>query len=495
MRWLLLLALLVAPLHAPAQQPEHDPRALSLALLRARTELTLADSAFARTHQLFDRRLVSQAELEASGVARERAAIAVMAQWVALTAASPRLRVIRAHKARGRDGGIVVRLRVAAPAIEWESIPGAPALPDDVLARLRASTATETFLSVKDEPGASGTAIGVPYEQRLASGGGSSARDFEFQLLRDVEAVVVSLSSGGRLDERKVWLEANAGGEVVVQSLPFSQEADLGAEAVYDLTIERFGGGDAPLRLAVDGLPSAMAHSFTDAETGARIGQLRFAAGTHQRRVRLALSLPPADAGIIAVDSAYRFLVLAAPAAGTGERPDDASGASAAGKDATSWRHAGAGAAELELVTRGVGRVELRAFNLFLEAEESVPAEVPVTVRNTGSRVLDQVRVHTELPPGWSFAAEPTDLRGIAPGDEHVVRLTIHPAPGSELGDYEARLRVDGTSGTSRLTVDPTVIRVRLRARKSGSLHAMLVAAFLATAAGAIVVSRRLGRR
>jgi uncharacterized membrane protein len=139
--------------------------------------------------------------------------------------------------------------------------------------------------------------------------------------------------------------------------------------------------------------------------------------------------------------------------------------------------------------------VELRAFNLFHEAEDRGPLVVPVTLRNAGSRALDQVRVHAELPPGWSFAAEPGDLRGVAPGDERAVRLTIHPAPGSELGDYEARLRVDGTSGSSRLTVDPTVIRVRLRARKSGALNVMLAGAFLVTAAGAIALSRRLGRR
>jgi hypothetical protein len=43
--------------------------------------------------------------------------------------------------------------------------------------------------------------------------------------------------------------------------------------------------------------------------------------------------------------------------------------------------------------------------------------------------------------------------------------------------------------------VDPTVIRVRLRARKSGALNVMLAGAFLVTAAGAIALSRRLGRR
>jgi hypothetical protein len=471
MRILLLLWLLCSPAKLHGQFLEPDPRSLAIALVRARAELAVADSARSRTRQLFERRLVSRAELEAADIERERAALAVLERWAALTAAPPQLRVVRARKGRGADGGIVVRLRVAALTTAWPEPSELVPVPDDVLARLGASGPRDAFLSVKDEPGASGTAIGVPYEQRLALARDAPERDFEFRLLRDVDALVVTLSSGAKMDERKVWLEADASGAIAIQPLPFSQEADLGAEAAYDLVVERFGGGDAPLRLGVEGLPDAVAHGFTDAETGARIGQLRFASGTHQRRVRLTLSLPHSDAGAVTVDSAYRFRVAAVPASGP------------------------AGRAELELVARGVGKVELRAFNLFHESAGGAPLDIAVMVRNAGSRGLEQVRIRADLPSGWSLDAAPPELRELAAGQEQPVRLTIVPPPNAELGDYEARLLLEGSAGRARLAAEPTVLRVRLRARKSSALAIVLSGVLLAAAAGAIAVSRRLARR
>jgi hypothetical protein len=483
-----MMTLLLITGRLMAQQADPDPRLLGLALMRARGELELADSTYARTRHLFERRMVSASELEERSAERERAAIEVLERWSALTAAMPRLRVVRAIKARAADGALVARLQIAALGEEALGVHLPEPLPHDLLARLRTMTPVDAFVSVKDEPGLGGTSIGVPYEQRVAAGVATVVRQFEFRLLRDVDAVVVSLASGGRVDERKVWLEADVTGVVAVQPVPFSQEADLGAEAVYDLTIERTGGDDAPLRLLVSNLPPAVAYGFTDAESGARIGQLRFGAGEHARRVRLTVSLPPGDGGALAVDSAYRFLMIAAP------RRDGGRGAEAH-RSATEWREDGAGVAELEVVPRGVGRAELRVFNLFHEATAEEGVELEAIVRNAGSRVLDRVRVLSELPPGWSASSEPEEVRDLEPNGERAVRVALTPVPGAELGDYEARLQIDGTSGRTRLTGDPTVIRVRLRARSGAVATVLLLGAVLAGAAGAVMLTRRLASR
>jgi hypothetical protein len=472
---------------------ETDPRALGLAILRARAELTVAESAYARTRQLFDRSLVSAAELEVREMERERAALSMMERWAAWTAAVPRLHVVSARKARTPRGEVVIRVRIATGG-PWPDSLDFGGAPRDVSARLGAGAFSDAYLSIKDEPGIAGTAIGAPYERRLALDAGHSESEHEFRLLRDVEAVVVSLSSGGGLVERKVWLEADVTGAVTIQPMPFAQEADVGGEAAYDLTIERFGGGAAPLRLAVSGLPSSVAYGFTDAETGARIGQLRFAAGEHQRRVRLSLSLPSGDAASMTVDSAYRFLVLAAADQGDGSVADalvDRDGV----RDLDAWRRAGAGAAELELVARGVGRAELRAFNLFHEIGEGSALGLAIVLRNSGSRALDRLRVQSDLPPGWTLETIPDELRDVPPGAERPVRLTIAPVAGADLGDYEARLRVDGSSGGARLMGDPTVLRIRLRARRSSATDVAVLTGLLVTAGIVIGAARRLAKR
>jgi hypothetical protein len=471
-----------------AQQSETDPRNVEIALLRSRTDLEVADSAYARTRHLYHRQLASAAELELRRADRERAMLTVLERWSALTASTPRLRVMHAFKARSPDGSSVARVRIALSAPDSGALWPDTRLPDELLARLRSVRAREAFISLKDEPGSAGTAIGVPYEQRIGPTAAGGVRDLEFRLLRDVDAVVISLASEGRLDERKVWLEADVSGALTVQPLPFSQEADVGTDAFYDLTIERFGGGDAPVRLVIEGLPPAVAHSFTDTETGVRISQLRFADAEHHRRVRLRLTLPMPDAEAIVVDSVYRFLVIAAPERGDGS----AQGAAAA---PAARRRAGAGVAELEVVPRGVGRAELRVLNLFHEVAEGKPATVQVTVRNAGSRLLDRARVLVEAPPGWEVVTDPLELRELAPGTEVPVSLTIAAAAGADLGDYEARLRIQGTSGRTRLTTDATVIRVRVQAHSGSLAIGALLGALLLAAAATVILTRRLARR
>lgn len=477
-----ILLLVAANLPALAQQHvEQDPRLLSLALLRARAELEQADSAYARTLHLRDRDLISAAELEARLADRERAALGVMERWVALTAAEPRLRVIHAFKRRAASGDIVARITVKVDP---------PTPPVDVsadryadLTSVLVPTTGAAFMSLKDEVGSGGTAIGVPYQYRWRQEQ-QGVRDVEFRLLRDVDAVVVSLVSAGRREEHKVWLEADVSGAITVHSHPFSQEADVGTEASYELSLERFGGDDRPVRLAVEGLPTSIPHSFVDPESGARIGQLRFADGQRQRRLRLTLSMPAPAAAALVIDSAYRFRVIAST-------DDERRTAVAPG----GVRTPGAGIAELEVVPRGVGRAELRATNLFHELHEGEIAELAVTVHNTGTRALDQVRVVVEGPSGWNVESAPAELRAVAPSTEHSVRLRLTPRAGAELGDFEARLRLDGSSGSTRFAGEPTIVRLRLRARTGGLATAALLGGLLVLAAAGVGVARKMGTR
>ena len=465
-----------------AQVPD-ERRGSPFAYLQARAQLELADSSYSRIRQLYTRNMVSPAELEASRAERERAMLEVLELWVETAGTLPNLKVLRAVKARSADGSTVVRLRVSTAGDELLGTILRDALPSQLRERLGSESPPNAYISVKDEPGAAGTAIGVPYEHRVALD--AQLREIEFRLLRDVDAVVVSLASGGLVEERRVWLEADVSGAITIQPLPFSQEVDLGAEAQYELTIERMSADEQPLRLALSGLPASIAYHFTDSESNARIGQLRFAPDERRRSVRLSLSIPAAQPGGPEPDSTYRFLMLATPP--EAELPG--------AHDVEWWRARGAGAVELEVVPRGVGRAELRAFNLFHEATEGESVSFEVVVRNAGSRSLDQVRVASDLPPGWSGSADPSEIMDVAPGEERSVRLVLTPASDAELGDYEARLRLEGYSGRTKLAVEPTVLRVRVHGRSGGLTTVLLLVALLAGVAATVVFTRRLSTR
>ena len=104
------------------------------------------------------------AELEARATERERAALAVLERWSAFSSSAPKLRVLSARKARDRDGGPIVRVRIASEET-WLQPAGIQDLPRELRDRLGAADAMHAYLSIKDEPGISGTAIGVPYER------------------------------------------------------------------------------------------------------------------------------------------------------------------------------------------------------------------------------------------------------------------------------------------------------------------------------------------
>lgn len=462
---------------AGAQEPEPDRRVLALALLRARGELALAESSHARVQALHERRLASRAELDASAAVRDRARYEALERWIALAAPVPHLRIVRAVKVREADGSLAARIAVAAdPA---PALPPRGWLPDESGLPLDPFADQPAFVALKDEPGAAGTAIGSPYEQRLA-GLRTGPREARFRLLRDVDAVVVAITVAGRTSERKVWLEGEGGDAVAIRATPFSQEGDLGAQVTYELAIERSGGDPAALRLAVLGLPDDVGREFSETTTGARVGVLRFAAGERARTVRLRVSLPPALRDSLAMDRALRFRVHLERGAET---------RTPAGAPPI------AGSAELELVPRGVARPELRALSLYHELAIGASAELPLLVRNGGSRALDLARLVIDAPPGWITQAMPADVRALAPAAEQGVRLTIRPPPGTSLGDYEVRVRLEGASGTARFVTDPTIFRLRLRDASTWLGSASLIALLLIGGGAALVAGRRLTRR
>ena len=52
-----------------------------------------------------------------------------------------------------------------------------------------------------------------------------------------------------------------------------------------------------------------------------------------------------------------------------------------------------AGAAKLELIPRGVGRIEVRAVNLYHQIKTDEKVEMEITVYNDGTRRLDNIRI------------------------------------------------------------------------------------------------------
>ena len=73
------------------------------------------------------------------------------------------------------------------------------------------------------------------------------------------------------------------------------------------------------------------------------------------------------------------------------------------------------------------------------------PAAVDLKVVNTGSAVLDKVSVSSSRPAGianeqWVVRLEPDSIRGLEPGDEGQLRVSITPPRNAISGDYYVTL-------------------------------------------------------
>lgn len=481
----LAVALAVAPATAlPAQVfNPRDDRYRALGFMRARAEYERATAEWERARALRARELLSAAELEEREAARVRARVDLLQQALAAMDAAPHVMIERARKRRLAGGATEVELVLAgAPDADGEVGALLDALDPTLRAEVAGQGAGRLFVSLKAAPGAEGVVIATPYERALPRLAGGARARATFRLVRDAADVVVALDYGGRVEERRILLESEGGATgVALDVAQPAQEADLGAQAAYDVTVERLRDDVAAVRVALEGLPAAAAGEVRAAESDARVAIVRFALGERAKRLRVLVALPRAAGAGVRVDSALRFALAAEPAAG--DAPSSPPGASAA-------------RLTMELVPRGVPRAELRLASGWAEARAGDSVRVVATVRNAGTRALAGVRVAAEAPPGWRVRTEPATLAALPTGADAPVTLVLVPDAGATPGDYEARLRVDGGGAGARpIEGEPRLLRVRVVPDGDGWGPWLLGALLIVGAAAVVSGARRLLER
>ena len=442
-----------AALHA---QLRPDPREAELALLRARAELTRAGGEYERSRALFERGMAPVAELEARRAALDAARIDVELGMLHLARTGSRLIVTRAVRTQDQHG-LRVRvelMRTGSSATTGDS--GSPSGPPAV------------WVSLKNEPGATGTVISQPYERVARFVAGHAVA--EFRLLRDVSELVVSAFDGELLHERKVLLTSDAASEGLEIVAPqFAQEADLASQATFELQLRRASVADAVYRLEISDLPRDIAREFRDTRTGARINQVRMGSGEQRQTVQLVLSLPAGETDSVRVDRTIRFRVSAGGGNG---------------------RNARSGGTELELLPRGLARAELRVVQTLREARPGDTAFTPIVVRNTGSRALETLRLHVEAPSGWAVTIDTSSIRLLDVGAERRIALGVSPGAAAEPGEYDIALRLEAAAARRHVEVSPVSFRVRVERRTGGGFLAV-VAMLSIAAVGSVSLLRR----
>jgi hypothetical protein len=486
---------LPAPLSAQVIQSAYNPRDDQyriLGLVRAQAEYERAAAEQERATQLFDEGLISEQDLLERQQTFERARVNYLQQSLAVIFASPHVTIDRAVKSRGQDGKSYVRLTLrntTGGGVESGKLSGL--IEQSLLDQLKPDEVNNVYVSLKAEPGINGAIISSPYEHMIPVMRVGEPVTIRFRLLRDAEEVVVAVNYADKIEEKKVFLEKDASANIVaVQSVQFSQEADLGGQAIYDLRLERFTGDADAFRLLAVGLPRDIRHEFRDPETGARLNQIRFPEGESQRSLQLSAFLPQRSAESFTIDAPIRFWVLALDEATyTSLRDVLETG------DSTAVEELSTGKTRLELVPRGVGRVEVRAMNLYHEIRPGEVVSMDVTVRNSGSRRLDNLRFRLDVPLGWSASIDPEFIPELAVDAEQRVTLVLSPPAEVLVGDYEVRLRTESAAADRLVETEDKTIRVHVAASANWMGTGLLLLALLGLVSGVVWFGLRLARR
>lgn len=336
------------------------------------------------------------------------------------------------------------------------------------------------------------TIIGSPYEIRVPSIDLGKTAQADFELLRDVESLQVSLNYSGRADQKNIYLQKDASANIVdINSTQFSQETNLGSDANFDLTLERFSSSDDVYRLMVLNLPRQISAEFIDSETGARISQIKFVQGVNTRRLSLRTYLPDRDDEDVVIDEPivfYAFVMTTEQLESLGDTRNRVF-------DQSELDGIQGGRVKLELIPRGIGVIEIQAPTLYHEIQSGEEVEMEITIKNTGTRRLDNVRVYTDDPLGWDSVIEPDLISSLEVEEEATINLTFIPPSDVGVGAQEVKIRAEAMAENRLVEAADKTVRIQISAKTALLGTVVLVVCLVGLVVGIVIFGIRLSRR
>ncbi len=512
-RLLLLLTILLhcVPLAQGQQSPISDEQRRFLEVRRRQIDLSSARTALQRMQDLYKLGLIPKTDLDRAQTAVDTAQLNYQESVLSLLSLQPRLTVKEATKYQTRDGRRFVRLTVQnlTPTFDdsqfrmLSNFEGADPIPES----LRTRDITDIFISVRatGEPSAGpdaiarGTTIALPYEVHIPELKYGASRTMEFQLLRDVNSVVVGSTYKGQSQETVIQLQqAETENVVTVTPMQISQEADLGSQATFDLKLERSSVDVRQFQLKAVNLPHQISYSFVDPSNQARLSQVNFPAGVTQQTLGLRLFLPErADEqvqpgrsdGQIRMDNPLEFWVLVMDAVQAQQFQQERRYAD------QEIERSRTGRARLLIIPRGVGRIEVSATSLFSEIQTGETVETNTTIRNPGTRRLDNIKLTTEYPLNWRAEVVPDIVPTLDINREATVKLKIIPPPDVPVGDYEVRIKTESYAYNRRVPSEDKIYRISVKAQTNVWGTAGLVGGLLVIVATIVIFGVKLTRR
>jgi hypothetical protein len=463
-----------------------------LRLKSAQLSLELRKADFDRYLKLKEEGLASEADYAQRQTAYLQAQVDYQQALISFMGSEARISVASAVKFQDRNGKKFVRVTLRYSSKELKELANLKINAEDLFPLDFMKEIKDVYVSLLSE----NKIISDPYEKVVPTMPIESEREVTFQLLKDVENLEISVSYSGKTETTSVYLQKGVSANMVtVNSAQFSQEADLESTATYDLSLEKFSGEANVFKLEAVNLPPQITYEFSDPTTNARLSQIKFSEGVTNLKLQLKLYLPKNPDERVVLDKPLEFFVLALD----NDQTEKLRGleTAAGGKPLSSSALEGlkAGSVKLELIPRGVPKVEVQAVNLYHEIKVGDTVTMDVTIRNTGTRKLNNIRVFCDLPLNWRVEITPDLIATLDQNKDEVVRIKFLPPDDVSVGDYEPKIRTDALADNRQVASEDKIVRIHISSKANVLGIGALVLLLVGLLVGIVVFGIKLTRR
>jgi len=472
--------------------PQESQSMKILKLKSAQLSLELSKADYERYLKLKEDGLASEADFAQRQTAYLQAQVAYQQALINFMGSEARISVASAVKVQDRSGKKFVTVTLRYSSKELKELANLKISAEELFPLDFMKDIKDVYISLLSE----GKIISDPYERVIKTLPIESEREVTFQLLKDVENLEVNVSYSGKEEKTSVYLQKGVSANIVtVNSAQFSQEADLEATATFDLSLEKFSGEANVFKLEVANLPQQITYEFSDPTTQARLSQIKFSEGVTSLKLQLKLYLPKNPDTQVVLDKPLEFYVLAMDNDQTEKlraiekaKP----GAAIEAKDIDAIK---AGSARLELIPRGVPKVEVQAVNLYHEIKVGESVSMDVTIKNTGTRKLNNIRVFCDLPLNWRVEIKPDLIASLEQNKDEVVNIKFIPPTDVSVGDYEPKIRTDSAAENRKVESEDKIVRIHITSKTNVLGITVLILLLVGLLVGIVVFGIKLTRR
>jgi len=463
-----------------------------LALKKAQLRLEAVKGDFDRALKLKEEGLISEQDFAQKRTTYLQAQVGYQEALINFMGTEARISVSSAVKYQGKTGKKYVRVSLQYSSKELKELSKLNIKAEDVFPLDFLKEVKDVYISLKSE----GKIISNPYERRIASLPLETEKQVRFQLLKDVDNLDVFISYAGKNEETSVYLQKETSANIVtINSAQFSQEADLGSQATYDLSLEKFTGEANIFKLEVVNLPYQITYEFIDPSSQARLSQIKFTEGTTSMKLSLKLYLPKHVDKKVVIDKPIEFYILILDNEQSTKLNQLLIGKTDSVLTPEEIGSIKAGHVKLELIPRGVGKIEVQALNLYHEIKVGEKIDMEVTVKNTGTRILNNIRIYTDLPLNWRSVIEPDLIPSLAQNKEGIVKISFIPPSNVGVGEHEPKIKAECIADNKKVESEDKIVRIHISTKTNILGVSLLILLLIGLLVGIVVFGIKLTRR